>query len=444
MVISRPRYYGTLVVCLLLFGLTLPLSKSAGNILLFLIYPIAAVGVLFYKDIRETIIPNIKQPLTPAFFIVFIISFVGVFFSEKYADGMQKADMFLSLPAIYLMVSVLIQTVQDESNKYRRAEAFLIAFLIGLMALNVIGVMTYLGIVGDKKYTLPLSPLHVHHIWYSNINALGLYAAASFVLYSPRSFSKGSKAFFISFVALDVLGILLSTSRTAWFGIIATAVIMAFLVVRNWKVFFIIAGGVVAICAAAYLFIPIVHERIYMIGSDISHYNAGDSTTSLGARFLMWKAAFLMFLSNPLIGVGSGDYVPVMARYVHSGQFPAFLLDFNQPHNMYLFALATNGLPGLVALLYVFYRILKFAVPILQTGKGSRNRDKERLFAFLAAATAIHFMIAGLTDSFFNIQILRYAFVFIIGVCVRQSVLTAHNSQLNDLDQSAVSQNQRI
>jgi O-antigen ligase len=149
----------------------------------------------------------------------------------------------------------------------------------------------------------------------------------------------------------------------------------------------------------------------------MTRFAAGDTDTSLGARFLMWKAAIMMFLSNPLTGVGTGGYGPTMELYVQSGQFPQFLLEFNQPHNMYLFALATNGIPGLIALLLIFYGALKFAVPVLKKGS-----DGGKLFAFLAVATAVHFMIAGMTDSFFNIQMLRYTFVFVMGVCVRKSL----------------------
>ncbi len=425
---NRSKYYSTIAWSLLLFAFTLPLSKSAGNILIFLIYPMVAAGALFFKDIKESVIINIKQPLTLAFVLVFAVSFVGIFFSGKYVDGMQTANKFLELLAIYFMFSVLIPCVQDKSKKYRSAESLLIAFLIGLMGLNVIAVMTYLGIVGDKKFVLPLAPLHVHHIWFSNVNAIGLYAAAAFLLYFRRNLSRAVNVFFYVSITLAVLCVLLSTARTAWFGILLTSMAMAFLVSKSRKTFFIIAGLAAVICVVAYLFIPFVHERIYMIGSDISNYSAGETVTSLGARFLMWKAALKMFWSNPLIGVGSGDYVPAMVAYVNSGQFPKFLLDFNQPHNIYLFALATNGLPGLVTLLYVFYRILKFSLPVILTEGGNPDSEKERLFAFLAVATAIHFMISGLTDSFFSIQILRYTFAFVIGVCVRQAITTENSS----------------
>ena len=424
---KRPHYYSTLTWCLLLFAFTLPLSKSAGNILLFLVYPMAATGALLFKDIRASIASNIKQPLTAAFFCIFAVSFVGIFFSEKYIDGLQTANKLLSLLAIYLMVSVLLPTVQCKSNKTWSAESLILAFLIGLAILNVIGLMTYFGIVGEKKYVLPLAPLHVHHIWFSNVNAIGLYSAAAFLLYSRRRLPGIINSFLIISLTLAIACILLSTSRTAWFGVLLTSMTLAFLISKSRKVFFIIAGVAAVICVATYLFIPFVNERIHMIGSDISHYSEGETVTSLGGRFLMWKAALLMFWSNPLIGVGSGDYVPTMAAYVNAGQFPKFLLDFNQPHNMYLFALATNGLPGLIALLYVFYRIFKFALPVLYGEAVSSDSEKERLFAFIAIAAAVHFMISGLTDSFFSIQILRYTFAFVIGVCVRQTVDTAES-----------------
>jgi O-antigen ligase len=404
--------------------LTLPLSKSAGNVLLFLICPAVAASALFYKDIREYFAPHIKQPLTPAFLLIFLVAFVGVFFSEKYADGFSVSNKFLSLPTIYLMAAVVLETVPDEEKRYKTAESVLMAFLIGLTALNIIGVMTYLGIVGHKKFVLPLAPLHVHHIWYSNINALGLYTTAAFLLYSRRALSRHAKVFFFSFMALAILGILLSISRTAWLGILVTTAIMAFLMKKSWKVLFITTLGTAAAGIAAYISIPFIHDRIRAIASDISNFSAGVTATNIGERFLMWKAAILMFLSNPLMGVGTGNYVPTMTAYVNAGRFPETLLQYNQPHNMYFFALATNGLIGLAALLYIFYRILKITVPLTQSAGG----EKGRLFAFLAVATAIHFLIAGLTDSFFNIQILRYAFAFIMGVCVRESVSSARSS----------------
>jgi O-antigen ligase len=405
---------------LLLFGLTLPLSKSAGNVILFLSYTIGVTGILLSKNFKEVIFINSRQPLTLAFSLFFLVALVGVVFTNNYSDGFHVANKFFSLPAIYFMVSVLIQSLYSEEKRNQNAEYILLSFLVGLMVLNGIGMMTFLGIIGKKQYVTPLAPMNLHHIWFSNINALGLYTAVSFLLFSRHGKADRGKLFLACSIVLGIFSILLSISRTAWFGTALTSAIMAFLASKKKKIIFISTAAAAAAGVIIYLYIPLVHDRINLIIQDISSFSSGNQETSLGSRFLMWKAAIMMFLSNPMVGVGTGGYVPTMASYVASGQFPEFLLQFNQPHNMYLFALATNGLLGLASLLYLFYRILIFTLPVVRSGQG------ERLFAFIAAATAVHYLIAGLTDSFFNIQILRYTFVFLMGVCIRNSIVSVH------------------
>ena len=129
----------------------------------------------------------------------------------------------------------------------------------------------------------------------------------------------------------------------------------------------------------------------------------------------MWHAALSMARSNPLVGVGTGDFVPELIAMRRARLIPMFLLEFNQPHSIYLFSLATNGIAGLAALLFIFYRCLRSALPVAPPD------DTGKLLAYLAIATATHFMIAGFTDSLFNIQVLRYSFAFIMGVCLRSA-----------------------
>ena len=130
----------------------------------------------------------------------------------------------------------------------------------------------------------------------------------------------------------------------------------------------------------------------------------------------MWKASLRMFRSAPLVGVGTGDYIHAMEEFRRLRLLPRYLLDYNQPHNMYVFALATNGVVGCAALLYVFYRSLRYAAANMRaSGHG-------RFYAFLTMAGAVHFLAAGFLDSLFNIQILRYSFAFVMGVCVRASL----------------------
>ena len=405
-----------LVGCLLLFSLSIPISKSAVTVTLTLLYLFALYHVVRDQEYRKSLSAHLNQPLVLPLALLVAVSALGVFYSEKLSDGLGVLNKIASLFIVYFMTAVVIDSMEDEGKSNRTAEKLLLAFLVGLIVLDLIGLMTYLGVVGHKRFLLPVAPMHVHHIWFANINAVGLYAAVSFLLFGKVRDDRVAKTLVGVFLPFSVFSILFSTSRTAWLGVLATSIVMAYLFSHKKKVFYIMLAVVVSGGLFAYRFSPIVHERVTTAVSDITQYSAGDRETSLGWRFLMWKASLDIFMSNPVFGIGTGDYVITMERYVGSGAYPASLLQFNQPHNMYLFSLATNGLLGLAALLYLFIRIFSQALPI------GEALTKQQQLSFLAAAIAVHYLVAGLTDSLFNIFILRYTFAFLMGICVRRTI----------------------
>jgi len=416
--VSSSSWHRALYPGLLLFGLSLALSKSASNVLLVVLYLSAIAGALYCKEFRDDLASNCRQPLTSALALFSLVAYIGIIHTEKYADGFAVANKFVSLPAVYFIVSLLLQSDQREGAGTRKAESLIFSFLIGLTALNLFGLLSFLGVFGEAKYILPLAPLGFHHIWFSNINALGLYTAVSFLLFTRFGQTTRGRVLLGSFLVLSALCILLSTSRTAWFGVTLTGVIMALAAIKSKKTIALVALVSLLACTAAYRFVPIVHERTDLVARDLALYSKHKKVaTSLGERIKMWDAALRMFKSQPLVGVGTGDYVQMLhvlsSRRSTPKPVSKNLLKFNQPHNTYLFSMATNGLAGLTALLYIFYRCLRSVVPIVRSDGGGK------LFAFLAMATAVHFMIAGFMDSFFNIQALRFSFAFIMGVCIR-------------------------
>jgi len=411
------KYESIILTGLALFGLSIALSKSANNILIGLLCLFALALASLRPSFRTALLQHARQPLLLPLAVLMSVALVGLIFTSNFSDGIGIVNKLGGLLLAYLVVSVLLDMIGSPVARDQNAEQVLLAFLVGIFALDIIGVMTYLGFVANRKYFLPLSALNVFHIWFANLNAIGLYAAAGFLLFSPTGKDRRARVFLILLLALAIFSILFSLSRTAWFGMLVTMIVLSFFLIKK-KIAFSLAMVVLLIAGIMlYLFNSIVHTRIDLVLSDVSSYSQGQANTNVGARFLMWKAAFRMFLSNPLFGVGTGDYVLTMNRGIASGELPEFLHYFNQPHNMYLFALATNGLPGLAALLFVFYSGLRATFPVLL------SPGRNRLFAFLAVATAVHYLAAGMTDSLFNIQILRYTFAFIMGVCVRSSLL---------------------
>jgi O-antigen ligase len=416
MTAAAHRHRKVLIVALLLFSFCLPISKSATTVLLTLVYAYVALVAVVNREFRQSLVPRLNQPLVIPFLAIVGVSIAGLVFTQNLSDGMGVVNKLVSLPLVYLLAAVLPEFAHDHGRQDAGTETALLAFIAGILILDCIGLLTYVGVIGQKKFQLPLAPLHVHHIWFANLNAVGLYAALSFLLFGQVRNRPKITALLAGFIVLAVFSILFSTSRTAWLGMLATGVVLSYLMARTKRYFLIAVAVAVAGCLLAYQFSAIFHDRVNSIYNDISFYAAGETYSSLGDRFVMWKAAFSMFLSNPLMGVGTGDYMATMREYVAAGTVPERILGYNQPHNMYLFALATNGVLGLAALLFLFLHIFKHVLPFRAVDPAHRQ------LSFLASAVAVHYLVAGLTDSLFNIFLLRYTFAFIMGLCVRESV----------------------
>jgi O-antigen ligase len=413
---TTSAHHKILVVFLAMFSLSLALSKTAVNVVMTLTYLTSLVLIVRYQEYRRSILSNINQPLVIPLLAYLAVAVIGIIYTEKLADGLGIANKVAVLFLVYFMTSVVIDTVHGTDEQAKLTDNLILIFIAGILVLDVIGLLTYLGVFADRKFSLPVYPLHVHHIWFANLNAVGIYAAASFLLFRTFPQEPRKKTLLIVFIVLAFLSILLSISRTSWFGMIATGIVLTYLYTDKKRIFFFTIAVGVSGCLLAYFFIPFVYDRINTIYTDIVVYSAtgGDAYSSLGDRFLMWKAAIKMFLTNPVFGTGTGDYVVSIKSYVSAGLLPTRMLEYNQPHNMYLFSLATNGILGLGALLFIFFRIFVVTRPFRGIAPGQKQ-----LF-FLATAVAVHYLVAGMTDSLFNIFILRFSFAFIIGICVRR------------------------
>ncbi len=416
---NHSKHSQALLTGLFIFGFMLPLSKSISSVIMGLVYIYAFVMIILDGNFRATVVSRINQPLTVPIGIYVLIALLGLSLTEQLSEGINIVKQIVNLPLVYLMASVSVDVEQSGAVRLKNAKVLFLSFLAGIIALDLIGLLTYFGFIGNARYVLPVHPMNMHHIWFGNLNALGVYTAASLLLFPSDRRRFAMPALLWSFVGLGAISILLSTARTAWFGMIFTSLVLFFFLIKNKKILVVAGISLIAVCIAAYSFIDVIHQRINMISSDISQFFSGVQNTSIGARFLMWKASLKLFLSHPVFGVGTGGYKTVFAELVASGALPPFAQKFNQPHNMYLFTLVTNGLIGFSALLFIFYRIFRYAGGLI------RLHQKERLFGFLSIAVAVHYMTAGLAESLLNIHVLIGSFALISGICIRQSLFSS-------------------
>lgn len=367
------------------------------------------------NQFRMNVSHSVQQPLNLSFGLYIGVLCLGLFYSQDLREGISVLKQTINLPLAYLMVAVLLDAEPDREKRTLIAQRTLFAFLMGIFTLDLIAFLTYIGAIGDKQGILPVTPLKMHHIWFGNLNAIGFLGAATLIFFRSHR-GKSFQAFvLLMFIPVALASLLLSMSRTAWVGFLGASVVLLYFLVPARKKFFFLSALFLTSCVSAYFISDAVHARIDRIFQDIDLFISGDPNTSLGARFTMWDASISMFLSNPLCGVGTGDYKSTISSFVASGHYPEILGKFNQPHNIYLFALATNGIIGLSALLFLFYRIMRHARIVL--------RQQNKAYGVLALTITTHFLVSGLTESLFNIHVLISSFALLMGICLRAANL---------------------
>lgn len=198
-------------------------------------------------------------------------------------------------------------------------------------------------------------------------------------------------------LVLGVIGglttIVLSGSRGVWLVALALGVwrFAGHSRRRRWLVL-----GVAALALLATLAIPELASRWQAAQQDLQLYGQGNADSSIGLRFVMWRAAWEAWLAHPMLGLGLDGFGPWLAAMAQRGDGPQTLLQHNHAHNEFLNALATGGLLGVLGLLAALY--LPWRAFRRLAGQGSpRQLAAARAGQLLVLGT----LLLGLTDTMF-------------------------------------------
>jgi O-antigen ligase len=146
-------------------------------------------------------------------------------------------------------------------------------------------------------------------------------------------------------VALTALAIVLSGTRSAMLGLLAGALI--FLAIArpslDRKLTLLFAA---ALASLALLYISPAGAKLRAR----VHWSLDDVRG--GARLLLWRDAFHMAMDRPLLGFGPETFTAQFPPF-ESAELSRAYPDFYQesPHNMFLDALVSEGIPGAIVLL---------------------------------------------------------------------------------------------
>ena len=171
---------------------------------------------------------------------------------------------------------------------------------------------------------------------------------------------------------------------------------------------------------------PVSSVWLVPIESYYGEYGLSIAVTSVGKRFDMWRAAWMLFLEHPLLGVGTGAYQRQTQDLIRNGRVASFIGTYDHPHNDYLDALASRGILGILTLLALFLVPMRYFLP------ATANEDRTLHALGLAGILTVGgFAIYGLTDTVFlhSIMITWY----VIYMALFYALIETRTDKINSL-----------
>ncbi|MDU8925320.1 O-antigen ligase family protein [Pasteurellaceae bacterium LIM206] len=267
----------------------------------------------------------------------------------------------------------------------------------------------------------------IMHIQGGDISmSLGMFCLVLGVASITDKNRKNSTALYFIGAFCGVLGSLLSTARGGWIGV---PFIVAFIlwVYRTSisKRFFTIGTTVIAIALAVAVTIPQTQilTRINQATDEITAYiENGNGSTSVGARFDMWKSAWMMIREKPLFGRGANHIIEKRQEQYQQGLISQYAAQFNHSHNQFIDDTVKRGVIGLLALLAVFLVPLRYFWQYLQS-----ENNELKVVATLGVVHVISVLFYGFSQAFFahNSGVFFYFFLIMVFYGLIHSLKTA-------------------
>lgn len=240
-------------------------------------------------------------------------------------DKLATLEMLLYFLKLFILYFLIVQIILTKTQ-LKAAFWVVIGSTLLSLAVGLISQLTNLPIIGQVEQGLRLRGLA------GQPNVLALHLMIIIPILMLYTFKKKNLIVKIVFAFLSIfafVGFLGTFSRSALIALIIIFIGLLYILRENRWLLFVTFFSIVALL----LIVPdIIWERIQSIGEF-------KQDPSLRWRFILYQAAFQSFISNPLTGIGLGNFVLI------SHQFTNWHLIV---HNTLLDVAVETGLIGLI------------------------------------------------------------------------------------------------
>lgn len=330
---------------------TFTMSMAIGNTLLFLILILWLIEGDFAKKFNK--IKN--NPVAWAAIAFVGLHFVGLLWTSDW----EGAKFILKKEVEYLMLPILMTVVRPQHIPHYFT-ALILAMLIAVgisygLYLDVLPHYSVLRLENSDD-TTPF----VSHIVYNPILAFTLYLLL-YAVFLRKDLSVTLKTIGIVLFIIMGLNMFLTEGRMGQLVFLVLLALFVFQYYQGQLLKSVLLSGLLlmTLAPAAYLFSPVVQERVNQAIHEVKHYQQ-EPNSSVGLRVIMLLNSIEIIKENPIFGVGTGDYQQEYRR-VNQQNFPEATRgeELKHSHNVYIQEMVQFGILGLGVLLYLFYTMLR-------------------------------------------------------------------------------------
>jgi O-antigen ligase len=371
----------------------------APKLIPFLLVIISIISLFNFKIEKYK---ELKYYLPFTFSILFyVFCIAGLIWSTDIYSGIKHLEIKLSF--LVIPIILLNKNLISENKIIHLLQAFTIGNFIAAIYALTIAAFTYLRDgVNHFTYTL-LSPNF--HPTYLSIYAL----FALVLLLNINHLITKSRTLKMIVIIVLVIWILLLSSKINIALLFVLLVIQLTITLKSSKnkLMLLSWSAVLSVLIAAFLFLNTsITERFKASFNAIKHANiiVNKETESNTARILVWKSAIDLVISNPVIGVGTGDVNNELVKEYEKRSYIGIKEKRLNAHNQFLQTALATGIPSAL-LLFIF-----LIIPLLLY-----QNSKYRILHYFI----IVFCINGLVESTFENQAGVVFFIFFYFLLLR-------------------------
>ncbi len=350
---------------------------------------------LLFSHKKSSALAFFKSKIAWPFYLFFISFLVSSF------HLINTAEAFFSIAQFSLFFGLLFSIIRILGNSQKRRLVLMKAFLIAFLFIIAFAFIQFSQIFFGSKGEMDLYQIT------STMGHRNLLASILVLLFPVALFGSFylKNTWKILSVLLGILAVFLIVFLQARASLLALAGMSVFLLsifslkktkIARWKfpvkVFSLLFSSLVLVGFFTFYFWP--DEQKPNAGLHAVGFSGdGDKSFTANERILLWKATLRMVKNQPLTGVGAGQWKIWFPKYgsdiwrSRQGQ-----VQFQRPHNDYLWVLSENGILGLLAFLFMGITVIFCGLSIFFST--SISKEKQALALCLSAIIFAYAIVA--------------------------------------------------